>query len=173
VWFDSWSDLVPVVLAGASAYVLLVVVVRLAGKRSLSQLNAFDFVVTVALGSILATTLLNADTALAEGVTAIALLLGLQYILTTVSVRWPRVRQAITARPALLLADGQVQYETLRRQRLTESELRQAVRASGSGDLSLIKAVVPESDGTFSVITNDQFGNGSALQDVPDAQQVQ
>src|SRR5690625_1983872 len=173
VWFDSWSDLVPVVLVGASAYVLLVVVVRLAGKRSLSQLNAFDFVVTVALGSILATTLLNADTALAEGVTAIALLLGLQYILTTVSVRWPRVRQAITARPALLLADGQVQYETLRRQRLTESELRQAVRASGSGDLSLIKAVVPESDGTFSVITNDQFGNGSALQDVPDAQQVQ
>lgn len=173
MWFDSWSDLVPVVLVGASAYVLLVVVVRLAGKRSLSQLNAFDFVVTVALGSILATTLLNADTALAEGVTAIALLLGLQYILTTVSVRWPRVRQAITARPALLLADGQVQYETLRRQRLTESELRQAVRASGSGDLSLIKAVVLESDGTFSVITNDQFGNGSALQDVPDAQQVQ
>lgn len=173
MWFDSWSDLVPVVLVGASAYVLLVVVVRLAGKRSLSQLNAFDFVVTVALGSILATTLLNADTALAEGVTAIALLLGLQYILTTVSVRWPRVRQAITACPALLLADGQVQYETLRRQRLTESELRQAVRASGSGDLSLIKAVVLESDGTFSVITNDQFGNGSALQDVPDAQQVQ
>lgn len=173
MWFDSWSDLVPVVLVGASAYVLLVVVVRLAGKRSLSQLNAFDFVVTVALGSMLATTLLNADTALAEGVTAIALLLGLQYILTTVSVRWPRVRQAITARPALLLADGQVQYETLRRQRLTESELRQAVRASGSGDLSLIKAVVLESDGTFSVITNDQFGNGSALQDVPDAQQVQ
>lgn len=172
MWFDSWSDLVPVVLVGASAYVLLVAVVRIAGKRSLSQLNAFDFVVTVALGSILASTLLNADIALAEGVTALALLLGLQYVLTTVSVRWPRVRDAITASPALLLADGKIQYETLRRQRLTESELRQAVRASGSGDLTQIKAVVLESDGTFSVITDSQYGDGSAMQDVPGAQQV-
>ena len=71
MWFDSGTDLVPIVLVGASAYVLLVAVVRFAGKRSLSQLNAFDFVVSVALGSILASTLLNADISLAEGVTAL------------------------------------------------------------------------------------------------------
>lgn len=172
VWFDSWSALVTVILVGGSAYVLLVAVVRLSGKRSLSQLNAFDFVVTVALGSILASTLLNADITLAEGVTALALLLGLQFILTAISVRWPRVRNAVTARPALLLADGKVQHETLRRQRLTESELRQAVRQSGTGDLSKVKAVVLESNGTFSVINDSQYGNGSALQDIPGSQDM-
>ena len=170
MWFDSWSDLVPVVLVGASAYVLLVVVVRLSGKRSLSQLNAFDFVVTVALGSVLASTLLDADITLVEGVTALILLLGLQYIVAALSARWPRFRDGITAQPALLLADGQIQHDTLRRQRLTESELRQAVRESGTGDLSKVKAVVLESNGTFSVISDSQYGDGSALQDIPGAQ---
>lgn len=54
----------------------------------------------------------------------------------------------------------------MRRNRLTESEIRQAVRSSGGGDLSQIRAVVLESNGKISVITNGQFGNGSALQDV-------
>jgi len=167
VWFDSWSDLVPVVLVGGSAYALLVLVVRLSGKRALSQLNAFDFIVTVALGSILATTLLNADVSLVEGVTALALLLGLQFLVTTLSVWWPRSRDILTARPALLLANGTMQLDTLRHHRLTESEVRQAIRMSGTGDLSKIKAVILESNGKLSVIPADQYGDGSAAQDVP------
>ena len=65
MWFDSWSAVVLVHVGGA-VYVLLVVIVRLSGQRALSQSNAFDFVVTVALGSMLATTLLNADISLVE-----------------------------------------------------------------------------------------------------------
>lgn len=172
VWFNSWSDLIPVLLVGVCAYVLLVLIIRLSGKRALSQLNAFDFVVTVALGSILATTLLNSDITLIEGVTALALLLALQYLVTTLSVRWPRSRDVLTAQPALLLADGQMQPATLRRQRLTESEVRQAIRLSGTGDISQIKAVILESNGKISVIPAHQFGNGTATQDVPGAEQL-
>jgi len=95
MWFDSWADLVPVVFVRGAAYILLILLVRLSGKRSLSQLNAFDFIVTVALGSILATTLLTADVSLAEGVTALILLLGLQFIVTLLSVHWPRLRNGI------------------------------------------------------------------------------
>jgi uncharacterized membrane protein YcaP (DUF421 family) len=172
MWFDSWADLVPVVFVGGAAYILLILLVRLSGKRSLSQLNAFDFIVTVALGSILATTLLTADVSLAEGVTALILLLGLQFIVTLLSVHWPRLRNGITAEPVLLLANGSIQYETLRRQRLTESELRQAVRMSGAGDLAQVKAVVLESNGKFSVIPASQYGDGSAVDDVPGAEQL-
>lgn len=77
-WFDSWSDLGRVVAVGATAYVALVVVLRLAGKRTLAKLYAFDLVVTVALGSTLATILLSADVSWAEGVTAFALLAAFQ-----------------------------------------------------------------------------------------------
>ena len=166
MWFDTWGDLVRIILVGAAAYAVLVAVLRLFGKRTLSQLNAFDFVVTVAIGSILATTLLNADVTLTEGAVALGLLLGLQYLIARVSTRWPRVRSGITSNPTLLLVDGRIQYDMLKRQRLTESELRQAVRMSGVGDLSQVKAVVLESNGKFSVITASQYGDGSAMQDV-------
>lgn len=63
---------------GVLAYVALVVLLRVSGKRTLSKMNAFDLVVTVALGSTLATVLMAKDVALAEGVFAFALLIGLQ-----------------------------------------------------------------------------------------------
>ncbi|BAC19496.1 hypothetical protein HMPREF0290_0180 [Corynebacterium efficiens YS-314] len=166
MWFDSWDDVVRIVLVGAASYTALVILLRLAGKRTLSQLNVFDFVVTVALGSILASVLLDSTLSLAEGITALALLGGLQFSVASISSRWPGTRTIITGDPELLLANGKIRHEAMHRNRLTESEIRQAVRASGGGDLSQIRAVVLESNGKISVITDSQFSNGSALQDV-------
>lgn len=58
MWFDAWGDVGRVVAVGTAAYVTLVVLLRVAGKRTLAQLNAYDFVVTVAFGSTLASILL-------------------------------------------------------------------------------------------------------------------
>ena len=73
--FDSWFGLARVVLVGAAAYVALVFLLRMSGKRTLSKMNAFDLVVTVALGSTLATVTLNRSVPLAEGVVAFGLLI--------------------------------------------------------------------------------------------------
>ena len=166
MWFDSWSDVIRVLLVGSAAYAILVVVLRLSGKRTLSQLNVFDFVVTVAFGSTLATILLSSDVSWTEGAFALGLLAGLQYLVALVSSRWPRSREAITSRPALLLSNGRIQEAALRRNRLTESELLQAVRMQGNGDLSQIAAVVLETNGKISIISDSKYGNGSALEDV-------
>jgi uncharacterized membrane protein YcaP (DUF421 family) len=88
--FDSWSGLGRVVLVGTLAYAALVLVLRISGKRTLTKLNAFDLVVTVALGSTLATVLLSKSVALVEGVLAMVLLVLLQYAITWLSVRSPR-----------------------------------------------------------------------------------
>nr|WP_156270692.1 YetF domain-containing protein [Kocuria sediminis] len=159
-------------MVGAAAYTVLVVILRASGKRTLGQLNAFDFVVTVSLGSTLATILLSSDVSWAEGATALGLLAGLQFLVAWVSTRWPKVRGVFTAEPALLLADGRIRHDALRANRLTVSELRQAVRMQGAGDLSQVKAVVLETNGKLSVITTSQYGNGSALQDVGGAEQL-
>lgn len=87
MFFDSWTGLGRVIVVGTAAYVILVFMLRVSGKRTLSKLNAFDFVVTVALGSTLATILLSKDVALAEGVLALALLVFLQMGITWLSVR--------------------------------------------------------------------------------------
>lgn len=166
MWFESWSDILRIVLVGTAAYATLVLVLRLSGKRTLAQLNAFDFVVTVALGSTLATILLSSSVSWSEGAVALALLAALQLLVAAVSSRLPRARRGITAEPALLLRHGVVDPAALRRHRLTESEVRQAVRQSGKGDLASIAAVVLETNGTFSVIAASELGAGSALADI-------
>lgn len=166
MWFDNWPAIARVLLVGTAAYAALVLVLRVSGKRTLGQLNAFDFIVTVSLGSVLATILLSSSVTWSEGVTALALLAGLQFIVAWIATRWPRARAFFTAEPALLLADGAIRYEELRRHRLTESELRQAVRMQGTGDLSQVKAVVLETNGKISVITASTYGDGSALEGI-------
>ncbi len=166
MWFDSWSDIVRVLAVGAAAYVTVIVVLRVTGKRTLSKLNAFDWVVSVALGSTLATILLSKDVSWSEGATALALLASLQFAVAWTTTHLPGGRSVVTARPTLMLQEGRMLPDALREQRVTEDEIRQAVRATGSGDLGSIAAVILESDGSFSVISGSQAGDRSALEGV-------
>lgn len=169
MWFDSWSDLGRILAVGASAYVTLVVVLRFSGKRTLAKLNAFDLVITVAFGSTLATILLSSDVSWSEGGLALALLALLQFLVASVTVRLPAARRTVTARPTLLVSDGDLLAQALREQRVGVDEIRQAVRASGSGDLSSIAAVVLETDGSLSVIPTEKAGDRSTLHGVQGA----
>lgn len=166
MWFDTWSDVLRTVVAGAAAYVALVLVLRISVKRTLSKLNAFDLVVTVALGSTLATILLNSSVSIAEGVAALALLAALQFVAAFLSTRMKVGRAILTSRPTILVTAGRVDEDALLSQRVSLDEVRQAVRSSGHGDLTSIAAVVLESDGSLSVIAESQLGDGSALQGV-------
>jgi uncharacterized membrane protein YcaP (DUF421 family) len=87
----------------------------------------------------------------------------LQLIVSWTSARLPRGRSVVTARPTVVLRDGQPDHATLRRQRLTVDEVRQAVRSTGIGGLDQVSAVVVESDGTLSVIPRSALGDGSAM----------
>ena len=163
MWFDSWGDIARVLLVGSAAYATLIVVLRLSGKRTLSQLNAFDFVVTVAIGSTLATILLSSDVSWSEGLAALALHVGLQLVVALVSSRWPRTRSVVSAQPVVLVRDGALRRDAIARNRLTETEVEQAVRSSGSGDLASIAAIVLKTNGTLSVIPREKYGDGSAM----------
>ena len=171
MWFDSWSDLGRIIAIGLSAYVTVVLILRLSGKRTLAKLNAFDLVVTVALGSTLATILLSSDISWTEGALALALLAAAQFLVAWLTTRWPGFRKVVTARPTLVFRDGEPLWDALREQRVSMDEIRQAVRAGGSGDLSKVAAVVLESDGSLSVVPAEKMGSGSALEGVLHAQE--
>lgn len=168
MWFSSWSELVRIVLVGAAAYVTLVGILRVSGKRTLAKLNAFDLVVTVTLGSTLATVFLDRSVTWAEGALALAMLALLQFGVAVFASRLG-ARNLVTATPTLLVERGHILAAALRSQRVTETEVYQAVRSSGVGDLGTVAAAVLETDGTISVVTTQQFGDGSALRDVPGA----
>jgi uncharacterized membrane protein YcaP (DUF421 family) len=131
-------------------------------------MNAFDFVVTVALGSTLASILTSQDVAVAQGVVALALLIGLQYAITWLSVRSRHVREVTRSEPALLVHDGQPVHAALRRERITRAELDAAVRDAGVGALEDVAAVVLETDGTVTVIPSDAVRDRAARSTIPD-----
>ncbi len=116
-------------------------------------MNAFDLVVTVALGSTLATIILNKNVALAEGALAFAMLTGLQYAVAWLSIRSPLVERVVKSEPAMLLYHGEYLHDSMRRERITEDEIKAAVRSQGFAGLGDIKAVVLETDSQLSVIS--------------------
>ena len=152
MFFDDVPGLLRVVVVGTCAYLALVALLRVSGGRTLAKLNAFDFVVTVALGSTLATVLLSSDVALLEGVTAMALLVALQYVVALASSRSRRVQRIVTTEPVLLYRDGYLSG-AMRSARVSEDEVRQAARAAGHPGLAEVSAVVLEGDGSLSVLT--------------------
>jgi uncharacterized membrane protein YcaP (DUF421 family) len=152
MFFDSWYDLGRVVVVGVCAYVALVLMLRVSGNRTLSKLNAFDLVVTVALGSTLATVLLSGDVSLAEGLLAFAVLIGLQFLVSWTSVRSSRVNHLVKSEPILLFHQGRFLPEAMRRARVVEQEVVAALRQQGVARLEAIEAVVLETDGSMSVL---------------------
>jgi uncharacterized membrane protein YcaP (DUF421 family) len=131
MWFDSWGDLIRILVGGPVAYLGLVAVLRTSGARTLSKLNAFDLVVTVALGSTLATVLLDSTVSLTEGILALIALVVLQIVVSRSSVRWRLVERWVKSEPVLVYHRG-FQHDRMRQSRVTEDEVRQAVRASSS-----------------------------------------
>ena len=153
IFFDTWTSLGRVLLVGALAYAGLVLMLRVSGKRTLSKMNAFDLVVTVALGSTLATVLLNRSVPLAEGLAAFALLIGLQFVITWLSVRSDRVQDLVKAEPTVLVSKGKPIPGAMKRQRVTMEEVHAALRQSGHADLDNGITVVLETDGSLSVLS--------------------
>lgn len=163
MFFNGWESLVRTLVVGVMAYVALVVILRATGKRTLSKLNAFDFIVTVALGSTLATVLLNKDIALAEGTLAFVLLCGLQYAVTWSSVRSVWIRKIVKSEPRLVAHRGNPMDAALKRERVTLEEVQSAVRAAQLHGLHETDAVILETDGTLSVIPQSLSTRGAEI----------
>jgi len=152
MFFDDWNGLLRVVVVGSFGYVALVILLRSFGNRTLSKMNAFDFIVTVALGSTLATILMSEQVALVEGVAGMALLISLQFAVTWLSVRSPRVAALVKSEPTLLAFQGRMLPQQMRRARVTNAEVLAAMREQGAASLSSVLAVVLETDGSFSIV---------------------
>ncbi len=166
IFFQGWEGLTRTAIVGVLAYLGLVVLIRISGKRTLSKMNAFDLIVTVALGSTLATVLLSKDVALAEGIFAFGLLILLQFSITWLSVRIKFVRRMVKSEPTLLFHKGQFLEAQMRRQRVTEEEVDAAIRDHGIASVNEVEAVVLETDGTFTVLTGKADRTQSTLRSV-------
>lgn len=152
MFFNGWDGLLRVVVVAGCAYLALVGMVRIAGKRSLAKMTAFDLVVTVALGSTLSSVILSRDVALLEGLLAMALLLGLQTLVAWLSSRYPALNELTKSTPTVLYADGCFDTRRMLAERITRDDVIAAARSQGMPSLDGVAKVVLESNGELSVV---------------------
>lgn len=168
--FESWRSLAWTGISGMAAYCALILFLRLSGKRTLAKMNAFDLVVTVALGSTLASIVTSDRLPLANGLLALALLITLQYGIAWASLRAGWFRRLVKSDPTLLVYRGSMLEEAMRRSRVGPDEVLSAVRGAGVRRLGEVAAVVLEPDGSFSVVTGEPLAAAdTSLRDVEGA----
>lgn len=146
-----WDSVVRIAIVGPLAYMSLIVLLRVSGKRTLSKMNAFDFVVTVALGSLLAAVLLDSTVSVVEGLAAMGVLVCGQYVVSWLSVRSDRFERAVKAEPTLVLVEGHPLPGAMRRMRVTRRDIEAAARDAGV-EAHQVAEMILEPDGTLSVV---------------------
>lgn len=141
-----------VLLTTVGIYLSLIILTRLAGLRSFSKMSGFDFAMTVAIGSVIASTVLTEDPPLLQAAAALAMLYGAQLLVAILRVRSKAVSRAVDNEPLLLMHGPEVLHHNLRRARVTEADLRAKLREANVLDPREIRAVVLETTGDVSVL---------------------
>ncbi|MGI9173790.1 MAG: DUF421 domain-containing protein [Rhodothermales bacterium] len=158
-WFETSAiGILAVILSAIGVYILVIALTRLAGLRSFSKMSSFDFVMTVAIGSIVASTVLLKDPPLFRAAFALAAVFGLQYGIAWLRERSSDFSSLVDNEPLLLMDGPNVLEENLKKARVTKDDLRAKLREANVLDLSQVRAVVLETTGDISVLHGEADG---------------
>lgn len=147
-----------VVIQATVVFAVLWLVVRVVGKRELSQLSAFDLILLVVIGDLIAEGVISEDTSVTGAVIAVSTFSLLTVALSWLSWRFPRTQRALEGIPTLLIRDGEILDEALRLERVTMDDLHAAARQEGIRDLDRVEWAVLEQDGSFSFFEREDRG---------------
>lgn len=143
-------------LLSAIGIAWIIFLVRIVGLRSFSKMTNFDFVMTVAMGSLLAGVSQSQQwTGFLQTVTAMACLFAVQYFVSRLRRRFSSFDALVQNTPVLLMKDGVVLHDALRATRVAEEDLIAKLREANALDFASVRAVVLETTGDISVLHGD------------------
>jgi uncharacterized membrane protein YcaP (DUF421 family) len=168
MFFSSWAAIGRVALVTATVFIAVVALLRLVGQQALAKMSGFDVVFTVTLGSVIATVAVTREITVSEGLTALLVMLGLQEVLRFLQSRYLPAHHLVRQPPRVLLWNGMLLEDRLRKHSVSADEIRAAVRKAGLRSLDDALAVVLENDGDWSVIPKGKdHSDESALFGLP------
>ena len=132
-------------------YLVLVVLLRLFGKRELAQLNPFDLVVLLSLSNTVQNAIIGEDNSVSGGVIGAFGLLGINWLVVRVLYNSPRLTAMFEGRSTTLIRDGKIDQKAAKRESLTQEELLEVIHKQGFERLSQVKRCELEPNGTFFV----------------------
>jgi uncharacterized membrane protein YcaP (DUF421 family) len=132
-------------------YLCLILFLRLFGKRELAQLNPFDLVVLLSLSNTVQNAMIGDDNSVTGGVIGAFSLLAINWLLTLVLFRLPKADRVIEGTETVLIRDGVVDWDAMKKEALTELELKSVLHKQGLDDISAVAKCVLEPNGSFYV----------------------
>src|SRR3954451_11926732 len=160
MFVDGWMPILRVMVVGTLSYIAVVALLRYFGKRALTKMNAFDMVVTVAVGSAFASAVMAKATTLLDAVVAFVLLLVLQRLFAGLSIRLGWFGRYLKAQPSLIIYRGNILWDNAKKQQLGRLEILGGLRSQGVAAVEDVLAMVLEPDGSFSVVLLSASQNG-------------
>ncbi len=161
--WNGHEPVIRVLFIAAAGYLTLLVLLRISGQRTLAQMSAMDLIITVTIGSAFGRVITAREVALAEVIAAFVALVLLQVLVAQIWGRTRRLRRSVAVWPTLVFYDGEPIPEALARHHLLEDDLYTAARQQGMGSLEGVQAVLLEANGAFTVLSKNQYGDGSAV----------
>ena len=152
------------VLRSVVVYAFLLGALRLAGRRELAQMTSFDLVLLLVISNAVQNSINAGDNSLTGGLVSAVTLVLLNWLVGWAVYRWPRLEHILQGRPVRIVTDGKLHLPAMRRELLTLSELRSALRKQGIMRIGDCQQVVLEPDGTLSAVRHGVEEHG--LQDL-------
>lgn len=141
-------------------YLCLVIFLRLFGKRELAQLNPFDLVVLLCLSNTVQNSIIGDDNTVSGGIVGVFSLLSINWLLTRVLYWQPKVSKALEGSETILIRHGVVDHDAMKKEVLTEVELKAVLHKQGLSDYSQVKRCILEPSGNFFVEQMDPLLEG-------------
>ncbi len=156
-FFPGSQVLAQIVMRTGVIYLLILIGVRLSGKREVGQMTPFDLVLLLLLSNSVQNAMTGPDTSLAGGAVAASTLLILNYLLAGFSGSNRRFRRLIEGEPSLLVHDGKVMESHMAKERVSMDELHRALREHGINSCDQVALAVLEVDGSISCVKYDEI----------------
>lgn len=143
-------------------YFLVILVMRLMGKRQIGELQPYEFVITIMISDLAALPMQDTRLPLILGIIPIVTLLFIKTILTQLQLKSQFTRKILEGEPCILVCKGKINYEALKKQQINLDELMEELRLAGYFDLSEIEYAILENNGQLSFLTSQSSSGGSS-----------
>ena len=141
-----------IVLNSVIMYALLILFMRLMGKRQLGQLEPSELVVTILISEVASAPMADPERPLSCGIVPVFVLFALELAMSLIMAKSVRLRTLLAGKPSLLIVHGHIDQRQMRKNRFTPDELAEALRSQGALDLNQVQYAILETDGQLNVI---------------------
>lgn len=153
--FEPWPTMVNVFFSVLFIFSIIILITRLSGLRTFAKMSSFDFASTIAVGSILASVVMNTGQSIAKGALALGTIIAFQTLFSYVKRKSEKLSNILTNKPTLIMDSGKILYENLAKTNVSEDDLIAKLRESNVRNFEEVLAVVLESTGDVSVLHAD------------------